>query len=312
MGSTVHTNLSALARDGVRPSRVATPPGPWSTVLEFLQARFARVAPAVWEQRMHAGLVCDADGTSLAIDAPYRAHTWLLYWRDPGLEADTLPSITVLLREPCLVALDKPHGLPSVPSGGYLQQTALVQLQRLLGEDDWSPVHRLDQDTAGVLLLARGRMLAALNALFRQHAVDKRYEAIAPWRADLPWPLTRSTRLGPGEHFLLRREVAGNVNATTTITPLEVRDSIARYALQPRTGQRHQLRVHMAALGLPIVGDRCYPRLHPPSPPDLHNPLRLLARSLHWCDPDSGAPREVHSRLTLAWPDQQESQLHAR
>jgi tRNA pseudouridine32 synthase/23S rRNA pseudouridine746 synthase len=252
---------------------------------------------------MQAGLVRDEHGAPLAPDAPYQPHGWLLYWRDPGPEPEDAPAITLLQRDADWVAVDKPHGLPTVPSGPYLQQTALVQLQRLLGEDDWSPVHRLDQDTAGVLLLARGAMLAKLNAAFRQHQVDKCYEAIAPWRANLPWPLTRTSRLGAGAHFLLRAEVPGQPNASTTITPLEVRGALARYQLQPRTGQRHQLRVHMAALGLPIVGDRCYPRLLPPGLSDAANPLRLLARSQKWCDPASGILHDVHSRITLAWPD---------
>lgn len=134
--------------------------------------------------------------------------------------------------------------------------------------------------------------------------MHKSYEAIAPWRADLPLPLTRHSRLQEAGHFMLQHEVDGAPNATTHIALLETfkhqEQDLARYRLEPVTGQRHQLRVHMAALGLPILGDGLYPTLTPEGQVDYARPLQLLAKTIAFIDPLSGAPRRFESVRQLA------------
>jgi tRNA pseudouridine32 synthase/23S rRNA pseudouridine746 synthase len=140
----------------------------------------------------------------------------------------------------------------------------------------------------------------AYQSLFAQRQVTKRYEAIAPWRPELTFPLTHRSRLVQDEHFLRMREVPGEANAETLVEVLAVQDNFARYRLTPLTGRTHQLRVHCAALGLPIVGDRIYPELQPADTDDLDRPLQLLARSLAFTDPLSGEPRRFESLRQLA------------
>jgi tRNA pseudouridine32 synthase/23S rRNA pseudouridine746 synthase len=142
---------------------------------------------------------------------------------------------------------------------------------------------------------------AAYSALFSQHQVQKTYEAIAPWRADLVFPLTRHSRIKEAGHFMLQHEVPGAPNAITHIDVLEVRGELGRYQLKPVTGQRHQLRVHMLALGLPILGDGLYPTLTPKGQMDYGNPLRLLAKRLSFIDPVNGQPRLFNSQRSLVF-----------
>ncbi|PJB43722.1 MAG: pseudouridine synthase, partial [Comamonadaceae bacterium CG_4_9_14_3_um_filter_60_33] len=140
---------------------------------------------------------------------------------------------------------------------------------------------------------------AAYCALFSQHQVHKTYQAIAPWRPDLTWPQTRTSRIREAGHFMLQHEVPGEPNAITHIDVLEVRGALARYQLKPVTGQRHQLRVHMLGLGLPILNDGLYPTLTPEGQVDYAKPLQLLAKRLEFIDPIQGESRQFESERML-------------
>ncbi|GAB4215059.1 MAG: RluA family pseudouridine synthase [Rhodoferax sp.] len=288
------------ARDGVGPSRVFLPPGPWPRVLDFLMQRFARVPADVWLDRLSGGRVIDARGDAVPPDAPYAPGQWLFYYRELPAEPPIPFEADILYQDAHLLVVDKPHFLPVTPSGGYLQQTLLVRLRRALGRDDLAPLHRLDRDTAGLVLLATSDAARrAYSALFRQHRIEKTYHAVAAHRPELALPLTRRSRIVPAGHFMLQHEVPGPVNAITHIDRSAVQGDWARYTLKPVTGQRHQLRVHMAALGLPLLHDGLYPVLTPQGTPDWQRPLQLLARELRWVDPFTGQPRHFVSTRRL-------------
>jgi len=290
-------------RQGVGPSSVVLPPvcdPKWSTLLDFLSERFPHIDRSTWAQRMASGSVCDADGKALAPDTPFCASARIHYFRALETEAPIPLRETVLYRDAHLLVADKPHFLPVIPSGKYLHETLLVRLKHRLRLDDLVPIHRIDRDTAGLVLFSINLATRdAYHALFRDHAVDKHYEAIAPWNPDLAWPLTRRSRIGVGPHFMQQTELDGEPNSWTEIAPLEVLGEWARYALRPHTGLRHQLRVHMAALGLPIAGDGIYPVLTPETAPDYARPLQLLARAIAFTDPISGQAQRFESLQTL-------------
>lgn len=301
MGSGVPPPLSLPLRDGVSASCIALPDGPWTSLLDFLTARFPQQGRSVWAARIAQGLVLDASGRPVAHAEPYRAHGHVYYYRSLDAEPRIPFEEVVLHQDEDLVVVDKPHFLPVVPSGRYLQETLLVRLRRRLGLDDLAPLHRIDRETAGLVLFSvRPASRSAYHALFREHRIRKRYEAIAPWRADLPLPLTRSSRIGPGPHFMQLAETDGRANAWTHIRLLERAGRLARYELEPVSGHRHQLRVHLMALGIPIVGDTIYPRLLPEGSDDPDRPLQLLARQVDFIDPLSGLPRSFASARRLA------------
>jgi len=220
--------------------------------------------------------------------------------------------IELLHQDEHLVAIDKPHFLPVTPGGRYLQETVLVRLKRLLEIDTLVPMHRLDLETAGVLLfMVQPATRHAYQAMFRERRVHKVYEAVAPWREDLALPVTVQSRLQerPGDAFMQMETVSGEPNAITHIELIRrlpdnpAATPLAHYRLHPQTGAKHQLRAHMNALGVPICGDRIYPRLWPAAAddaePDYSQPLQLLARELRFTDPVSGEARCFTSRRHL-------------
>lgn len=287
--------------DGVGPSRVGLPAGRWRTMLDFLAERFVAQPRAEWTRRMDAGKVFDADGEAINPHSPYRAHGRLYYYRDCAEEPAGAIDAPILFRSEHLLVVDKPHRLPVVPSGNYLQHSLLVRLKRTLGIDTLTPIHRIDRDTAGLVMFSlQPRTRDAYHALFRQRMVHKTYEAVAPWRADLAFPVTRRSRIGVGSHFLQQCEHTGEPNAQTRIHLIRTMGALALYRLDPLTGQRHQLRVHMAALGLPIVGDGIYPALLPEDSAVTDPPLQLLARAIAFIDPLDGSARQFSSQRTLA------------
>ena len=293
-------------RNGVGPSCVALPAGSWPSLLDFLTARFPAITRQTWLERMARGDVINERGEPVmperASQPPYPAHQHLYYYREVPNEPPIPFEEVVLFEDAHLLVVDKPHFLPVVPSGGYLTETVLVRLKNRLGLDDLVPIHRIDRDTAGLVMFSKQPATrAAYCALFSQHAVRKTYEAIAPWRADLVFPVTRQSRIQEAGHFMLQHEVDGPVNAVTHIEMLEVRGEMARYQLKPVTGQRHQLRVHMLGLGLPLLNDGLYPTLTPEGSVDYARPLQLLAKELEFVDPVSGVARRFVSSRTLSF-----------
>ncbi|MBW3550723.1 MAG: pseudouridine synthase, partial [Proteobacteria bacterium] len=150
-----------------------------------------------------------------------------------------------------------------------------------------------------VMFSADPRTRGRYQALFRERRIGKRYEAVAPALPGLEFPLVRCSRLVAGEPFFRMREIAGHANSETRIDVLQREGATWRYALEPLTGKKHQLRVHMAALGAPIANDAFYPELRERQADDLERPLQLLAQSLRFADPLSGHERVFESRMAL-------------
>lgn len=287
-------------RDGVGPSCVSLPAGPWATMLDFLVQRFPGVAAEVWQQRLLQGDVVDEQGAQVMPERTYQPNLHLYYYRSVPDEAPIPFEEAVLFQDEHLVVADKPHFLPVTPSGGYLQQTLLVRLKRRLGLADLVPLHRIDRDTAGLVLFsAQPATRGIYQGLFRQHTISKTYQATARWDPTLPWPLRRETRIGDSAHFMQQQELPGPPNTSTLIEPLAEHGALARYQLQPITGHRHQLRVHMNALGLPILGDGIYPTLTPEGHTNPALPLQLLAQALEFTDPLTGLVRRFESERRL-------------
>ncbi|ORW92334.1 pseudouridine synthase [Mycobacterium sp. IEC1808] len=267
-------------RDGLGPARVRLSGGP---VLAELTARFG--APA--------SEVVDADGDPVDETTVLPAGSFVYLYRQLRDEVPVPYEIPVLHQDDDIVVVDKPHFLATMPRGRHVAQTALVRLRRELGLPDLSPAHRLDRLTAGVLLFTtRREVRGAYQTMFSRGLVSKVYLARAAVDPALVLPRVVRSRIVKRRGVLQAFCEPGAPNAETLVELLA--DGV--YRLTPRTGRTHQLRVHMASLGVPIEGDPLYPNVIDVAPDDFSAPLRLLAQRIEFVDPLSGVRREFVSR----------------
>ena len=279
-------------RDGLGPARLRVHGG---ALGEELLTRFGPDVAA----KAIAGEVVDQHGAVLdpATVLPPGASVYL--YRDLRDEVPVPFDTPVLYRDENIVVVDKPHFLATMPRGRHVAQTALVRLRRALGLPELTPAHRLDRLTAGVLLFtARREVRGAYQTLFARGVVDKTYVARAGVNPGLTLPRVVCSRIIKHRGHLQAVEEPGEPNAETLVELLTV-DGL--YRLTPRTGRTHQLRVHMASLGLPIYGDPLYPNVIDVAD-DFSAPLQLLAQRIEFDDPVSGVRREFVSRRRLSEP----------
>jgi len=286
--------------DGVGPSCQWLPAGPWATVLDFLLERYPGVEAVAWLARMAKGQVVDETGLRLNPGSPYRVGACIYYYREVESETRIPFDEHILYQDEHILVADKPHFLPVVPAGRFLHETLLVRLKRKVGLERLVPVHRLDRETAGVVLFSLNPATRGVYvSLFRERKVKKVYEALARTLPGLSLPLTRRSRVVAGEPFFRMREVEGEPNSETHIDVAERLNGVSLYRLSPVTGRKHQLRLHLSALGIPIVNDRLYPEMRAAGDDDFSNPLKLLARSVSFPDPLTGRQRHFESGRKL-------------
>ncbi len=285
-------------------STLYLPPGAWSTVLDCLCDRFSAISREQWCDRIARGRVLDAEGKPIELAMAYREGLRIHYFREVPNETPIAVMESILYADEHLVVADKPHFLPVTPAGEYVEQTLLRRLIRRLGNPDLVPLHRIDRHTAGLVMFSASKQTrSAYQALFPTRKIDKRYEAIAPALPDLEFPRVHKTRLVDGEPFFRMQEGQGDSNTETRIEVIERNGPLWRYGLYPVTGKKHQLRVHMAALGAGICNDPFYPDVLKDAVDDFDRPLKLLAQGLSFIDPVTGHRRVFQSEITLEWPE---------
>ncbi len=276
-------------RDGLGPARVRLRGG---AVLVALADRFGEAGAA----KVLNGEVRTADDTVVTASTVLEPNSHVYLYRDLPDEVTVPFTMPILHHDADIVVVDKPHFLATMPRGRHVAQTALVRLRRELDLPELSPAHRLDRLTAGVLVFTtRPEVRGAYQSLFARGLVRKTYLAHAPVDPDLVFPLTVRSRIVKRRGYLQAVEEPGEPNAETVI---EHRGD-GRYQLTPRTGRTHQLRVHMASLGLPITGDPLYPDVTDIPADDFDVPLRLVAHRLEFEDPLTGMARRFTSAREL-------------
>lgn len=310
-------------RDGVNATRLRLPDeGPWDTAMDYMMHRWGHIDPQGIEDRFDAGEIVGEGGLPLDRSTKLEDHTFIWYYRTLPPEARMPVEISILHQDEHLLVVDKPHFLPTTPGGTYIQESALVRLRNQLDLPDLIPMHRLDRMTAGVLLLSTNpETRGKYQVLFEKRQVQKEYECVsaaapAPGYPAVEFPAVVRNRMTKSRSYLLAEVVDGEPNAETRIELLRAFDAgrpdvgepagrraaspRALYRLEPHTGKTHQLRVHMASLGLGIVNDAFYPDLLDKAPDDYTKPLQLLARGIRFVDPISKQPVEYRSRLELS------------
>jgi tRNA pseudouridine32 synthase/23S rRNA pseudouridine746 synthase len=292
--------------EGVSSSRVYLPAGQsHACLLDFFIANFPHIDRDEWEARFAEGLVMTVDGVAVQASDTYLPNAHLLYFRRLSREPEIPFEESILFQDEHILVADKPHFLPVTPSGLYLHQTLLNRLKKKTGIQDLSPIHRIDRDTAGLVIFSvNPKERAQYQNLFRDRAVKKVYEAIAPYSEELinKLPMTYQSRLEESEHFLQMQEVEGEANTDTLIELLEASKPWARYRLSPGSGKKHQLRCHLNSLGIPIRHDQIYPVLTPYQEYDLDfsQPLQLLAKEVAFIDPITDEMRHFTSKKLLS------------
>ncbi|WP_370124925.1 RluA family pseudouridine synthase [Arthrobacter sp. MW3 TE3886] len=306
-------------RDGVNATRLRLPDeGPWETALDYMMHRWGHIDPQGIEDRFDAGEIVGEAGIALDRSTPMQDHTFIWYYRTLPPETRIPVELDILHQDDHLLVVDKPHFLPTTPGGTYIQESALVRLRNQLGLPDLIPMHRLDRMTAGILLLSTNpETRGKYQVLFEKRQVQKEYECVsaavpAPGHPAVDFPVVVRNRMTKSRSYLLAEVVDGEPNAETRIERLHTFDGSgapgvdggphrrALYRLEPHSGKTHQLRVHMASLGLGIVNDAFYPELLDKAPDNYAKPLQLLARGIRFVDPISGSPVEYRSRLELS------------
>ncbi|MFE0651668.1 RluA family pseudouridine synthase [Streptomyces sp. NPDC059534] len=291
-------------RDGIDPVRVRLPEDPdgvWGTVRAYLVDRYGgAIGAGRVEEMVAGGRFVGTDGP-VGGDEPYTAGRYVWFHRDFPAEVPVPFEIGVVHRDERIMVVDKPHFLATMPRGRHVTETALARLRRDAGPARLQPAHRLDRLTAGlVLFVVREEDRGAYQTLFRDRLVRKEYEAVAPYDPGVELPVTVRSRIEKERGVMAAREVPGEPNAESRIELVEHRGGLGRYRLEPVTGRTHQLRVHMNALGLPILHDPVYPVVREDGPEDFGRPLQLLARKLEFTDPFTGEEMRFESRLALS------------
>ncbi|WP_229448291.1 RluA family pseudouridine synthase [Massilia sp. CF038] len=287
-------------RDGVAPSYLWIDDTAPAAALPFLVARFPDIGEAVWRDRMARHDVVDGTGAVLGPNSTLRRGTRIWYYREIEAETPIPFEEQILFQDAHLLVVDKPHFLPTTPGGRFLHESLLVRLKNKLGIAQLTPIHRLDRETAGVVVFSlREESRGAYQSLFQKRSVDKVYEALAAPLPGRTFPFTHVSRMVEGTPFFRMQEEAGEPNSETRIEVIEERGALALYRLHPRTGRKHQLRVHMMSIGAPILNDTFYPEALPQGADDFANPLKLLARAIAFDDPLTGQRRRFESARTL-------------
>jgi len=252
---------------------------------------------------MARGLITTSTGQVLSEGSPYSPGLTVFYVKEVPEEPASDATETILYQDDEILVVDKPHGMPVTPAGNHIARSLLNRLQERTGIGDLAPLHRLDRDTAGLVLFGiKPESRSRYHALFARGAIEREYFAIALLREaprERRW-IVRN-HLAAGDPWFRRRIVEREpVNAITTIDLLEIRDGLGLFRLLPGTGKKHQLRVHMNSIGFPILGDPVYPDIVDPEPPAI--PMQLLATRLAFVDPLTKVRREFKSTLRLLLP----------
>lgn len=292
--------------DGVTASQIFLPkiaPLP-HTLYDYLCLQFPHIQATEWKTRFETGLIYNSTGQVLSLDASYLPNNHIFYYRFLAHEINVPFEHHILFENDHLLVVDKPHFLTISPTGQYVQQTLLVRLKKQTNNADLTPIHRLDRETAGIVLFSKQIASRGIyQQMFAERQVQKIYHAIAPYDSKQIFPQKVMLRMEKGHPFYTMKVTEGVPNSETDMAILEHNHHWAKYELKPITGKQHQLRVHLNSLDLAILHDPFYPTVQHKMDDDFTQPLQLLAKELSFTDPISQRNFNFISNFNLNLPD---------
>ena len=242
-----------------------------SSVLAFYAGRYPHSAPQTWRERIATGQVC-LDGQPADPDTRLRTGQLLTYRRPPWREAPVPAEFAILHEDEHLIAVGKPSGLPTLPGGDFLENTLLF-LVRQRYPDHPAPIHRLGRGTSGITLFARSPTARRqLSADLRNGQLRKTYRALVSGLCAED-SFTVEAPIGPVPYAplgYLHAVTADGRPARTQCRVRQRRPTADQTLLEVDipTGRPHQIRIHLAAAGHPLVGETLYrPGGLPVAPP---------------------------------------------
>lgn len=283
-----------------RPSQLYLPKlaRPPATIFEYLVIRFPYLGREALAARIAQGEIFLTDGTPITLTTPYQYGIKVFYYRQNAAEAEIPAQERIIFENEEIIVVDKPHLLPVTPAGKYVNQCLLSRLIRRYAGTPFTPVHRLDRETAGLVIFARNvHTRHHYHRLFQEGRVLREYLAVCHVQgqpSQREWRV--AGRIAAGEPWYRMKIVPGVVNAITRIQLLELKEGRGLFRLWPETGKKHQLRLHLGALGFNIVNDTLYPEL---SSSDDRRALQLLAARLSFRDPITGCDFDFTSEQRL-------------
>lgn len=230
------------------------------TLLEYYSQRYMHSSPTEWQDRIEQGQIL-LNGQPAATTTYVKAGQQLAYHRPPWQEPDVPLSFKVIYSDADLWIVAKPAGLPVLPGGGFLEHTLLWQLKQQSPQATPVPIHRLGRGTSGLMILATSPLAKSnLSQQMRDHQIRKTYRALVG-KGEMPDQFTIDHPIGKIPHPQLGYVYGVSPQGRFAHSECQV---LRRYPettlleVTILTGRPHQIRIHLAATGYPLIGDPLY------------------------------------------------------
>ncbi len=232
------------------------------TLLSHLASLYPHSTPQAWQQKLNHGEVTLNGVTATGSEAVTLGQT-LVWNRPPWIEPDAPQHFEILFEDSHLLAVNKPSGLPTLPGGGFMENTLLRLVQKQM--PNANPVHRLGRATTGIVLFAKTSQAASvLFANWNTPKIEKIYRALAQNLA--PTSAQQDayeilTPIGLVPHPLIGSVWAAHPSGKPSRSVAKVISrgiDTTTFEVSLHSGRPHQIRIHLASIGHPLVGDPLY------------------------------------------------------